>query len=185
MSDFKLFPENDVAELINYIGHNGTLRSVRRGETLVSVGEDTGRAFLLCSGSVKCVLPDYRGKERVLAMMFEGELVANYLSSRCGFPSLFSVVAMENVECLEIVISEHQDFFGHTHNGVLYVRSFVESLAYNHLQKTISLACLSPWERLNRLREKVPDVFQRVNMKDVAAYIGVSPETLSRKLHLQ
>ena len=41
MSDFKLFPENDVAELINYIGHNGTPRSVRRGETLVSVGEDT------------------------------------------------------------------------------------------------------------------------------------------------
>ena len=46
--------------------------------------------------------------------------------------------------------------------------------------KTLSLACETPEERYFGLQKRVPDIFSRVNLKDIASYIGVTPETLSR-----
>lgn len=183
MPDLQLdMPQSDVEILIDYVLAHGVRRKLRRGEQLVAEGEDNGKLFLVRSGSFKCVKYDSRDHERVLALMFEGDLVGNYLTARCGVPSMFNVVAMEDAEGYELDISEHADFFERRVGDEIYVHGFVESLAYSHLSKALSLACLSPWERLAELRNKIPDIFTRINMQDVANYIGVSPATLSRRL---
>ncbi|MGN0061550.1 MAG: hypothetical protein ACI382_04235 [Alloprevotella sp.] len=46
----------------------------------------------------------------------------------------------------------------------------------------ISESRLSPWQRLDDLLERVPDILLRLSRRDVAAYIGVTPEALSRHL---
>ncbi|MGN0090499.1 MAG: hypothetical protein ACI36Z_06020 [Alloprevotella sp.] len=97
-------------------------------------------------------------------------------------PSLFDIVAIEPSTVYALDLADHADFLMRCIDGSKYVRPFVEALAFNHLQKAVSLACRSPWEILDELQQRVPGVFQRINMKDIAAYIGVSPETLSRRL---
>ena len=183
MPDLQLnIPQSDVDTLKDYVQEHGVRRKLRRGERLVAEGEDTGKIFFIRSGSFKCVRNDSRGRERVLALTFEGDLVANYLTARCGVPSMFNVVAMEESEGYELDIKEHTGFFERRVGDAIYVHGFVEALAYSLLSKALSLSCLSPWERLAELRNKIPDIFTRVNMQDVANYIGVSPATLSRRL---
>lgn len=97
-------------------------------------------------------------------------------------PSLFDIIALEPSVVYALDIEEHAHFLTRRIEGQEYVRPFVEALAFNHLQKAVSLACCSPWECLKELQQRIPNVFQRINMKDIAAYIGVSPETLSRHL---
>ena len=41
---------------------------------------------------------------------------------------------------------------------------------------------MSPWQRFDELLLRVPDVLLRLSQRDVAAYIGVTPEALSRHL---
>lgn len=173
---------DDVDALKRLIMERGTHRRLKRGEVLVKVGEESGKLFLIRNGSFKCVRKDSRSRERVLALMFDGELVANYLTTRCGVPSMFDVVALEESTGYEVDLSACADEFERTIEGKVYVRSFVEALAYNLLCKILSLACLSPWERLDELRKKIPDIFTRASRQVVASYIGVSPETLSRRL---
>ncbi|MGM9688188.1 MAG: Crp/Fnr family transcriptional regulator [Alloprevotella sp.] len=174
--------KSNLEDLKKYVIEHGTHRTVGRGEVLVKEGEDNGKMFLIRNGSFKCVRKDSRGHERVLALMFDGELVANYLTTRCGVPSMFDVVALEESTGYEVDLSACSEDFERTVEGTTYVHGFVEALAYSHLCRALSLACLSPWERLDELRSKIPDIFTRVERRVVAAYIGVSSETLSRRL---
>ena len=65
-------------------------------------------------------------------------------------------------------------------DGEIYVRAFVESLAFDFLKKIISLHCDTPEERYLQLQKRVPDILNRVNLKEIASYLRITPETLSR-----
>ena len=73
-------------------------------------------------------------------------------------------------------------FFEHCVEEQRYVRAFTEYIAHTHLMHYISDSSLSPWQRLDDLLERVPDILLRLSRRDVAAYIGVTPEALSRHL---
>lgn len=66
------------------------------------------------------------------------------------------------------------------HNDTIYVSDFIESLAFDFLRKNLSFRCESPEERYRQLIVRIPGILNRVCMKDIASYIGVTPETLSR-----
>lgn len=62
----------------------------------------------------------------------------------------------------------------------VYIHSFVESLSFDLLQKNLSFRRDSPEQRYLDLLQRVPDILNRVSIKDIASYVGVTPETLSR-----
>lgn len=183
MSDIAIYtPESDIEEVVGYILQHGERTNVKRNDYVVRTGEESGSIFLIRRGAFKCVRTDHRGRERIIALAFENELMGNFLTTRMKVPSLFDIVAIEPSVIYVLNLAEHFDFLMRLIDGHEYVRPFIEALAYNHLRKVVSLACCSPWEILEELQQRVPGIFQRINMKDIAAYIGVSPETLSRRL---
>ena len=183
MSDIAIYDhDTDIKEVKDYILRHGRRTNVQRNEYIVRTGEASGNLILIRRGAFKCTRTDYRGRERIIALAFEDELMGNFLSTRMKVPSLFDIVAIEPSTVYALDLADHADFLMRCIDGGKYVRPFVEALAFNHLQKAVSLACRSPWEILDELQQRVPGVFQRINMKDIAAYIGVSPETLSRRL---
>lgn len=42
---------------------------------------------------------------------------------------------------------------------------------------------MTPWQRLEQLQQHIPNIMQRISRRDIAAFIGVSPESLSRHLN--
>ena len=55
-------------------------------------------------------------------------------------------------------------------------------LTNTHLMHILKEVHMSPWQRFDELLLRVPDVLLRLSQRDVAAYIGVTPEALSRHL---
>ena len=134
------YPDNGVCLLVEYILEHGFRQRFKRGATIVCEGDSSEMLYLIRRGAVKCVTKDYRGHERIIALMFENEFVGSYIPSRLNYTSPFGVVTLE--ECL--------------------------------------LITQSPWQRLEDLLQRVPNLMQRISQRDIAAYIGVSPEALSR-----
>lgn len=177
------YPENGVDELKKYILDHGSRQRYQRGGVIVGEQQTSDMLYLIRRGAVKCICSDYKGKERIIALMFEDELVGNYIPSRLNYPSPFSVVALEDCLVYSIRIPEHQDFFECEVDGERYVRAFTEHIAHTHLRHYISQITQSPWQRLDDLLLRIPDVMQRISQREIAAYIGVRPESLSRHIN--
>ena len=66
----------------------------------------------------------------------------------------------------------------------LEVSHFIIEILYEeiiYLEKRIyDLQFVSSSERYKRLLEEAPEIIQRVSLTDIASYLGVSRETLSR-----
>lgn len=176
------YPDNGINELIDYVLTYGTRQRVKRGTVLVHERQQSSTLVLIRRGAVKSVCTDYRNHQRILDLIFDGELTGSYIPARLNEPSPFGVVTLEDCLVYRIDINEHKDFFECTKNGHRYVRAFTEHLANNHLKCYLAMASLSPWQRLEQLQERIPDIMQRISRRDIAAYIGVSPESLSRHL---
>jgi hypothetical protein len=67
----------------------------------------------------------------------------------------------------------------HTDNLRQYV-ALLESLITQQIEREIDLLITSPSERLNRVLERSPNLFQEVPLKYIASYLRMTPETLSR-----
>lgn len=179
------YPDNGIGELTHYMLEHGERLRVNRGAVLVDEHQSSNALFLIQRGAVKCTCTDHKGNPHIVALMFEGELVGSYLASRLRQPSPFGVVALEDSVVYAIDLNAHAAFFECEHEGRRYVRAFTEHIAHTHLQHYLAQVCLSPWKRLEGLRQRIPDIMQRISQRDMAAYIGVSPEALSRHLSAQ
>ncbi len=183
MPDFDIFNDTSKAylnELKHMLLERGERTEIAKGDYFARTGKYCGRIAYVCHGGFKCTCTDSRGRERILSFMFENEFIADYIPSRNGSPSMLSIRAMEDSVVYMIEIERFRSFFEREIDGRTYVIKIIEVLAFRYMWKTLSLVCETPEERYFSLKERVPDIFSRVNLKDIAAYIGVTPETLSR-----
>lgn len=183
MPDFEIFNytnDADLKDLKRMIFDCGERTEIPKGGCFAEAGKYCGEIAYICHGSFKCTCTDSRGKERIMSFMFENEFIADYIPARNDSPSMLSIRAMEDSVIYRIDIATHRDFFERTIDGRTYVRRFIEVLAFRYMWKTMSLVCETSEERYFGLQERVPDIFSRVNLKDIASYLGITPETLSR-----
>ena len=130
-------------------------------------------------GSFKFLRHDAKGAEHIMAFAFEKEIISSYLPSRKGCDALLDVKALEDSVVIQAPLETLRSFLQSV-DGEIYVRAFVESLAFDFLKKIISLHCDTPEERYLQLQKRVPDILNRVNLKEIASYLRITPETLSR-----
>lgn len=181
MADLNLLHKNKgIAHLIAFLKENGERRIIRRKEYFIREGGYHDEIAYILRGSFKLYTYDYRQKEQILSFSFDHELVACFLPPRNGTTALLNVQAMEDSVVLALPLEKLLPLIQiETHTGI-YVHNFVESLAFDFLKKNLSFRCDPPELRYQQLIERVPDVLNRVSVKDIALYIGVTPETLSR-----
>ena len=56
----------------------------------------------------------------------------------------------------------------------------LENLVTQQIEREIDLLTVSPSERLKRVLDRSPNLFQQIPLKYIASYLRMTPETLSR-----
>ena len=152
----------------------------RKHQYLVQQGEIVNKEYWILEGCVKSYFLDEDGKEHILQFGMENWWITDYESFVKQIPSKIYIDCLEDCELLYISFENRDKLTAELHK---MERFWAKKSKFGRIalqNRILSLLKNSAKERYALLLEQYPSLFQRVPKKLIAAYLGVSRETLSR-----
>jgi len=151
-----------------------------KGSPLVQQGHSAMEQFFILDGILKRVVSNAEGKEMILRFAAETDMDTSYAAWRLGTPMPYSIVAVTKV-CAAKLSMQHWVDFIECHAAVKARFEYeVMRLMSEVMAHTITLHLLDAPGRLSRFMRKHPELAARIPKKELAAYLNLTPETLSR-----
>jgi CRP/FNR family transcriptional regulator, dissimilatory nitrate respiration regulator len=152
----------------------------RKGSLLVRQGDSEMEQFFVLDGMLKRVVSNAEGREMILRFAAETEMDHSYAAWRLGTPVPYSIVAVTKVRTVKLGMPQWVEFLDR-HLDVKHRFEYeVMKLMSEVMAHTITLHLLDAPGRLSRFRRKHPELIGRIPKKELAAYLNLTPETLSR-----
>jgi CRP/FNR family transcriptional regulator, dissimilatory nitrate respiration regulator len=151
-----------------------------KGETLLDQGVHEMQQYFVLDGILKRVVTSADGREMILRFAHEGEIETSYAAWRLNTPTPYSIVCLTKARVVTLpmptwvaFIDRHAKFKATFEHEVM--RHMSEIMAH-----TITLHLLDAPGRVRRFLRKHPELAERIPKKELAAYLNLSAETLSR-----
>src|SRR5205809_7319324 len=152
----------------------------RKGDPLVRQGGEEMEQFFVLEGMVKRVVSNPQGREMILRFAAETEMDTSYAAWRMRTPLPYSIVAVTKVRTAEMPLALWAEFLERHPELKLRFEYEVMKLMSEVMAHTITLHLLDAPGRLARFQRKHPELAGRIPKKELAAYLNLTPETLSR-----
>jgi len=157
-----------------------TVTEHRKGDRLARQGDEEMAQFFILEGMVKRVVSNPEGHEMILRFAAENDMDTAYAAWRLRKPIPYSIVAVTPTRTAELPMPQWVDFL-ESHQDVKALFEYeVMKLMSEVMAHTITLHLLDAPGRLSRFHRKHPELAGRIPKKELAAYLNLTPETLSR-----
>lgn len=156
---------------------HGALRHYRRGEYFARTGEVLKNAGWIVKGGFKHSLIDKSGNAKTVGFVFEGSVLANYISSMHGKKMPTDIIALMDSDVLVIpasLIRERLMF-----DPTLYIK-FLDALFEQAYDLVLNNYRSTPEQRYRQLLVRYPRLFDLVSLGEIATYLNISRRQLHR-----
>lgn len=167
------------ADEIQLLTDTMVIKQVKKDSFLLKEGQLNKDTFFILDGLVR----EYKvieGEEISTHFFSEEQWIISLTSFTEETPSTHNLICMEDTTVVIGNETKAQELFKQYPRFETVSRMVMESV-FSEQQKTMSTYLTdSPEQRYLRLFETKPDLIQRVPQYQLASYIGVKPESLSR-----
>ena len=94
--------------------------------------------------------------------------------------SKYNVEALEDLEVYKISHSDLEDLFQKHPEYERFGRLFMQQAYIELVERIDDIQLQTAHDRYHTLLQKKPELFQRVSSKNIATFLGMTPETFSR-----
>lgn len=152
----------------------------QKGEALLHQGVHEMEQYFVLEGILKRVVSNQEAKEMILRFSDEGQIETSYAAWRLGTPAPYSIVCVTKARVAKLPLREWVAFI-ERHAGLKQVFEYeVMHLMSEVMAHTITLHLLDAPGRVKRFLRKHPELAERIPKKELASYLNLSAETLSR-----
>jgi CRP-like cAMP-binding protein len=165
---------------IELIKNSYELKFLNKKEFLFSQGEICKTEAFVIDGSAKVFYSDEKGNDHILYFAFKDWWMGDIASFNCGELAIMSAQALEDLTVLVIDPERKEELFGQIPQLERMFRIITQRTLVV-LQKRFFLAMSgSAKDRYIQLIQRHPKIEQLVPQYQIASYLGILPESLSR-----
>ena len=175
IKSFQMLNDDEIDLIVESID----VQQFKKGEVLLREGQIASKCYLVLKGCIRQYnLKD--GQEKSTAFFLEGESVSSFTSASNQAPSKHFLVCAE--DC--VLTIGGQDLETEMCEKIPRLKNMiqgeVEKVAGEMQDRFSSFVSSSPEERYKNLLHTKPTLFNRVPQHQIASYLGITPESLSR-----
>ncbi len=151
-----------------------------KGALLENQGDASMQQYFILDGILKRVVSSPAGKEMILRFAAETQIDTSYAAWRLKTPMPYSIRAVTRVRTARLSMEEWSGFIERQPAIKGRFEFEVMKLMSEVMAHTITLHLLDAPGRVARFMRKHSALVERLPKKELAAYLNLSPETLSR-----
>ena len=155
----------------------------KKGDVLLSQGAHEMEQYFVLDGILKRVVASPEGKEMILRFAHEDDMDTSYAAWKLRTPAPYSIRAVTKARVAKLPLPQWAEFLEQRPELKDDFEYEVMHLMSEVMAHTITLHLLDAPGRVHRFMRKHPELTERVPKKELASYLNLSAETLSRLKH--
>lgn len=152
----------------------------QKGDFLLRQGVHDMEQYFVLDGILKRVVSNDQAKEMVLRFADRSDMETSYAAWRLGTLTPYSIVSVTKARVAKLSMPDWIAFMERHPAIKQSFEYYVMRLMSEIMAHTITLHLLDAPGRVNRFMRKQPELFERLPKKELASYLNLSAETLSR-----
>jgi CRP-like cAMP-binding protein len=152
----------------------------KKGDQLLAQGVREMEQYFILDGILKRVVANQEAKEMILRFAAEREMETSYAAWRLRTPTPYRITCVSKARVAKLPMPDWVAFLDrHPRLKESFEYSVMELMS-EIMAHTITLHLLDATGRVKRFLRKHPELFGRIPKKELASYLNLSAETLSR-----
>jgi len=168
--------DSEMAALEPYL----TIVNHQKGDLLMNQGVHEMVQYFILDGILKRLVTNQEAKEMILRFSAERDIETSYAAWCLKTPTPYSIVCVTKARVARMPLSQWVDYLQSHSTAKQAFEHEVMNLMSGIMAHTITLHLLDAPGRVHRFVRKHPALFERLPKKELASYLHLSPETLSR-----
>ena len=154
-------------------------RQVAKKEILLTEGQVAKNINYVHAGALRAFYIDKDGNENIIMFAINDWWVTDIYSFSTGLPGLLTIDAMEDTIIFELPKNKLEELFITVPKFEKFFRIIMQNSYVREQLRTIQNLSVTAEERYINFVNKYPQFVQRIPQKQIASYLGITPEFLS------
>jgi CRP-like cAMP-binding protein len=155
-------------------------KSLKRKELLQEEGVVCKYSAFVVDGALKSFTVDEEGKEHILSFAIPDWWISDMYSLLSQKPGILNIEAIADAEVMVLSRENQQKLYREVPKFERFFRILVENSLVANQQRVIDNLSASAEDRYLRFIKKYPSIPSCVPQHNIASYLGITPEFLSK-----
>lgn len=157
-----------------------TLKKYRKRQYILQEGDVMKFENFIAKGVTRTYEVDDKGQEHIVQFGLEDWWVGDMYSFLTETPSTYNIDCLEDCEVMQITKSNLELLYQRVPKVERHFRIMVQNAFIASTKRLSSTLAKSAQERYEEFVDRYPQIDQRVPNHQIASYLGITPQSLSR-----
>lgn len=156
-----------------------TTLSLKKGDVFLEKGQRSDYLYFVLHGFFRIYYYDLEGNEMTHVFCYDNSLATSPFSFFKGEENILYFKCHEDTELIQMTAVQLETLIAKENLGHVIRRLFLE-FGMLMSRRVMSIHTETAEERYLKMMESYPKIFQKATLTQIASYLGITPQSLSR-----